>query len=129
MDNTYEIGLVELIPPTTYIHPKGKWEEIYAPGTSPGTTKTAELYGQDRSKVTLANYKMMELAVKFCTKMLFVSFSGPPPSNMREIMPEMYNTLWDLCIEANRITLDCRIIMGVDGLKTKVIFFFLIIEL
>ena len=108
---TFAIGLVELISPFTFISARGNWGD--------DEFRQRQLQ-EDASKITLANYKLLDLAIRRCTEKLFVTYSGSAVSTMRTRMSELYNTLWDLCIENRNMGLDCRVVFGTDGMKTKV---------
>ena len=110
-ETVFANGLVELISPYSYIAPQGHWAD--------DEVRLCKVQ-EDRRKITLANYKLLELAIRRCSEKLFVTFSGSAVSDMRMRISDLYNTLWDLCIENKRMGLDCRIIVGLDGMKTKV---------
>lgn len=116
MDSSDEhaVGLLELVPSSTLLPP-----------FSPNQQLSEEELQANKSKVTLVNHKLIELAVSRCTKQLYVGFSGEqsPERESRELVSVVYNTLWDYCLASNKIGLNCTVLTGTNGTTSVVSLF------
>jgi len=82
---------------------------------------------QAKSAIILANNKLLELAIEKCETTLFVTYTGgqqstnavDDPMSLRIQMPEIYNVLWDFCMDQNKLDLDCRVLMNTEDFKDK----------
>ena len=130
MNNIYKVGLVELVSPNVLFSSttEGEVSEKHQPLIRrasealllKGKRSKSHVKRQD-SRVMLVNNKLVELAIKACTEKLYITYTEPlPDSFMRTVVPEVYNTLWDMCIHWGKMHLECVVLHpGIQQMKDK----------
>lgn len=69
------------------------------------------------SRALIINRKLIDMAIARTATRLYVSISGNQTlSADREMLPDLYTDLWDACLEAQHLNLDCIVLTG-DGLE------------
>lgn len=72
------------------------------------------------SRALVINRKLIDMAIARTTTRLYVSISGNKTLDAdREMLPDLYTDLWDACLEAQHLNLDCIVLTG-DGLEGAV---------
>jgi len=92
--------------------------------TSPGGLRDAGWLAraapaQRASASTVANAKLLQLAVKRCSRRLLVAFpagatgidGAARDTFVRDQLPALYNELWDLALDADKTSLDCVVLL------------------
>lgn len=138
----YSNGLIELVSPTAFVKPtvsqlrsrvngisvlkklSRSAMNLRKPSTKPVLPETSRYMD---SRIILANNLILELAVKTCKDRLYITFSEElPEALVRTLVPELYNTVWDMCMDMEKIELKCVILTpGINGLRSKVGFLLL----
>lgn len=128
MDNRYKIGLVELVSPNVLfsdstrgtVSEKPQALSRRASEVLKGKRGRAVEKRQD-SRVMLVNNKLVELAIKACTEKLYITYTeNLPESFLRTVVPEVYNTVWDMCIHWGKMELECIVLHpGIQQMKDK----------